>query len=292
MMSDKTTLTSKVITELKEKANQCRKNWGVFPDVPVGNDLFKLLEEKEKIIICEYPFQTATKANTDATITIFESVYGQFTFIGLNSSIYMDEQIFALAHEMYHYLTRTGKAYDSSEDAEDHLVEAKADRFAAELLLPYDVLKQRVERYFPDDAIAKAPFLRLLRFIAALHGEWWLPFRSIVRRLNEEGFITSEQFSELLEVDSRNPESEYAKIFKNLDPVSYGNVNLKSEEIRISKEAIMATVSNYEDGDISYDEFVETLTLFNKKPSDFGYEAVVEEDEDLSFLFKEDADES
>ena len=49
MMSDKTTLTSKVITELKEKANQCRKNWGVFPDVPVGNDLFKLLEEKEKI---------------------------------------------------------------------------------------------------------------------------------------------------------------------------------------------------------------------------------------------------
>ena len=292
MMSEKTALTSKDIIVLKEKAAQCRRNWGVPQDVAIGNDLFKILEDREEIIICEYPFKTKTKSNTDATITMFEGAGEQYPFIGLNSSIYMDEQIFALAHEMYHYLARKGKACDIDVE-EDPLVEAKADRFAAELLLPHEELNRRVQRYFPDGTIASAPFLRLLRFISALHGEWWLPFRSIVKRLREEGYITSEQYDELVEVDCRNSESEYSKIFKNLDPVSYNNVNLKSEEIRISKSAIMTTLSNYEDGDISYEEFVKTLRLFNKHPSDFGYEAIVEEDDDdLSFLFKEDTDES
>lgn len=291
MMKNKRILNTRDVKKLRYLANETRKHWGVFFDVPVGNDLVKLLEDKENIIICEYPFKTISESHTDATITIFETNYGKLTFMGLNSSIYMDEQIFALAHELYHYLTQTGKAYHLEDDVEDAVDEAKADRFAAELLLPFDALTSKVEKYFPDGSITGAPYLRLLRFVAVLQGEWWLPFRSVVMRLHEENIITTAQYEELMNTDCRDLKGDYSKIFENLDPTSHKILNYKSEKIRISQEAINATISNYEDGDISYEELVETLELFNMHPSDFGYTVTVELDDDMSFLFKEDNDE-
>ena len=290
-MKNKRVLDARDVIKLRSLANDIRKHWGVFSDVPVGNDLIKLLEDKENIIICEYPFETTSESHTDATITIFETNYGKLTFIGLNSSIYMDEQIFALAHELYHYLTKTGKAYHLDDDVEDEWDEAKADRFAAELLLPIDALISKVEKYFPNGSINDAPYLRLLRFIAVLQGEWWIPFRSVVMRLREEKFITSEQYEQLMEIDCRDLKGDYSKIFENFDPTAHKILNYKSKKIRISRDAINATISNYEDGDISYEELVKTLELFNMHPSDFGYTVTVELDDDMSFLFKEDDDE-
>ena len=67
---------------------------------------------------------------------------------------------------------------------------ALADRFAAELLLPSKTLNHMVIEQFKTSCLKKVTNLRLLRFIARLQSEWWLPYRALVLRLNEEKYIT------------------------------------------------------------------------------------------------------
>ena len=75
-----------------------------------------MLIEQEGIAICQYPFPTSKKSHTDANITRFETSSDQMIFIGLNTAIYYDEKLFALAHEMYHYITKTCKSYETDID--------------------------------------------------------------------------------------------------------------------------------------------------------------------------------
>lgn len=283
-MRDNQNLKLRDVLDVKELALTARKRIGVYEDFPIGNDLRHILED-EKIIICEYPFENANESHTDATITIFDTSFGELTFIGLNSSLYYDEQIFALAHEYYHYLTRTGKAYQYI-DKDELLTEQKADRFAAEFILPSNALMKRVIKDFNAERICDdVPWLRLLRFIASIHITWWLPYRSIVRRMHEEGIISKSLYEKLYIVDCRDCNEEYARIFRNLDEEIFTLLNTKSKVVRISKQAIMVTISNFEDGYISEDDLVALLETFGKKPSDFGYQIIADEDEDLNSIF-------
>ena len=52
------------------------------------------------------------------------------------------KQIFAIAHELYHFFTKTGSHLSRQDGQESDLVEAKANWFAAEFLLPEKVPKR------------------------------------------------------------------------------------------------------------------------------------------------------
>lgn len=280
-------LTEEQIVEIKELANHTRKEFGVFGDVPVARDIFMLLEKKD-IVLCQYPFQTEKESHMDANITWFETKYGSITFIGLNTSLYFDEQIFALTHELYHFITKTGKAYEADTEHEDDLTEKKADRFAAELLLPADVLRSRIVAQFRSSDLSTITELQLLRFIARLQDEWWLPYRSIAFRIWEEGYIGTDLLDELFRIDDRNPDSKYGKIFLNMAQDSYRILNEKTECTEISGHILEIFIQNYEDGYITDDDFTELLGLFGKSPKDFGFEVCVsaEDMEELQELFE------
>lgn len=126
-----------------------------------------------------------------------------------------------MAHELYHYITQTGKAYDT--DAKDKLIEKKADRFAAEILLPNGVLNSRVIEQFATSKLDNVSELRLLRFIARLQSEWWLPYRALVLRLYEEKHITDAQVENLFAIDDRDKNSVYSKILCGISPDNYKN---------------------------------------------------------------------
>lgn len=286
-------LTEEQINEIKKLTDNTRKEFGIFGDVPVAKDIFTLLEKKN-IILCQYPFQTEVKSHMDANITWFETKYGSITFIGLNTSLYYDEQIFALAHELYHFITKTGKAYEADEEDEDKLTEKKADRFAAELLLPGEALRSRVVSQFKSSDLSTVTELQLLRFIARLQEEWWLPYRSIVFRIWEEGYIGEDMFYYLFHIDARDPDSKYGKIFSNMARECQRILNEKTECIEISSQILELFIQNYEDGYMTDDDFVRLLGLFGKSPEDFGFELCVngEDMEELRELFEGgDADE-
>lgn len=286
-MKGEIVLTEEQVVEIKKLADNMRKEFGIFGDVPIAKDIFMLLEKKG-IILCQYPFQTEEKSHMDANITWFETEYGAITFIGLNTSLYFDEQIFALAHELYHFITKTGKAYEAEEEEEDKLTEKKADRFAAELLLPDDILRSRVVSQFKSSDLSLVTELQLLRFIARLQGEWWLPYRSIVFRIWEEGYIGQDMFDVLFRIDARDPGSKYGRIFSNMAQDCYRILNEKTRCIEISSHIMEIFIQNYEDGNITDDDFVELLRLFGKSPEDFGFEICVnaEDVEELQELFE------
>ena len=141
--SNSVVLDDKQIHEIKKLVAETRRFFGVHPDVPIGNDI-RLLLDKKDILLCEYPFPDMNGTHTYGNITWFKTDNDTITFIGLNTSSFYDEQIFAIAHEIYHYTTKSGKAYTPEIDYEDKVTEKQADRFAAELLLPAEALKDAV----------------------------------------------------------------------------------------------------------------------------------------------------
>ena len=133
-----------------------------------------------------------------------------------------------------------------------------------------------------------------MRFIARLQEEWWLPYRSIVFRIWEEGYIGEDMLDSLFRVDARNADSRYGKIFSNMAQECYRILNERTECIEISSHILEMFIQNYEDGYITEDDFAELLGLFGKAPEDFGFELCVsaEDMEELEELFEGgDADE-
>lgn len=268
-MTREISLTASQVEEIRQRADEVRKLFGVFGDVPIGNDIFMLLE-KNNIILCEYPFEASEGSHTDATLTRFETKQGPIVFIGLNTSLPYDEQIFALAHELYHFITKTGKSY-TDEEKEEPLIEKRADRFAAELLLPQNMLRSRIVLEFHAESIDCTSYLRTLRFIARLQGECGLPYHALVNRLYEEGFIRKNFYVKLYEMDDRDQDSVYCRIFKTLDPERYAQLNTCTCRKGVSGIALETILLNYEEGQMSDDEFIELLDLFGKTPGDLGY---------------------
>ena len=273
-------LNEKQIYEVKGLASDTRQSFGVHPNVPIGNDI-KLLLEKNDILLCEYPFSDAKGTHTYGNITWFKTDNETITFIGLNTSSYYDEQIFAIAHEIYHYITQSGKAYTPDMEYEDTITEKKADRFAAELLLPEAALKTAAVGMLGSSDMRKIPKTRLLRFIARIQCDWWLPFQAIINRLFEEGFIDESQYEKLYEIDCRSEDGMYRILLKNIDGEISELLNKKTKTVGISNKVVETIISNYEDGFIDDDEFASTLAMFDKKPEDFGFDMAAELDEDM-----------
>ncbi len=121
----------------------------------------------------------------------------EFVFIGLNTSDYFDKQIFAIPHELYHYFTKTKSLLSSSFDDVDDITELKANRFAAEFLFPEDSIKRSIIDEFKTLKLYNLSEKAILRFIARLQCTWWLPYRSLVRRLHEIAAINDEQNEKL-----------------------------------------------------------------------------------------------
>lgn len=282
-------LNEKQIYEVKSLASKARQLFGVYPNVPIGNDI-KLLLEKNGILLCEYPFPDTNGTHTYGNITWFKVDNDTITFIGLNTSSFYDEQIFAIAHELYHYTTQTGKAYTPDMEYEDKIIEKQADRFAAELLLPPEALRTAVMETIGSADMRDVSEARILRFVARIQCDWWLPFQAIINRLYEEGFIDISQYDRLYEIDCRNEDGIYRRLLKNVDSEISELLNKKTKTIGVSNKVVETIISNYEDGLIDDDEFVRTLGMFDKNPEDFGFCMETEIDDDLMDFFESEDD--
>lgn len=272
-------LDAKKINEIKKMAADARRGFGVLQNAPIGNDI-RLFLEKKDILLCEYPFSDSEDAHTYGNITWFKAGEDIITFIGLNTSCYYDEQIFALAHEIYHFLTQSGNAYLPDQEAENPETERKADRFAAEFLLPAETLSEMVVSEFGTKSLQDIPPNALLRFVAQIQCDWWLPYQSIINRLFEEEHITREQFGELYDLDCRSEDSVYRRMLKSTESEISELLNTKTKTVGVSPKVIRTIIGNYEDGYIDEDEFLKLFALFEKKPEDYGIQvATVVDDE-------------
>lgn len=280
--------------EIRKLAGEKRLSLGFVGETPIANDIFTILE-KLNIRLLEYPILSEGNRPAFSAAIIYSDENGkELTFIGINTSDYFDKQIFAVAHELYHYYTKSGSHLSRPEDEDYNINEAKANRFAAEFLLPETVLQSIVIEEFRTSSLKKIQLKTLVRFIARLHCTWWLPFRSLVKRLHEIKAITSEQYAKLYEVDERDLNGDYGKIGHAINKDIFTKLNSSTRSIGAAPKDIEVIIRNFEDHLIDEDQFTKILSLFNRTPDEFGYNiSVSEEDEDEleSFFSAEDEDE-
>jgi len=278
-MNRKIKLSAQEIESIRKLARDERYALGFSDDPSIANDIHTILD-KLGILLLETPIEAERgKPAFSAVILCSEEGGGGLVFIGLNTADYLDKQIFAIAHELYHFFTRTGSHLSRQDGQEDNAVEAKANWFAAEFLLPEDVLKRRVFEEFKSYSLADIQTKVLLRFIARLHCTWWLPYRSLVKRLWEIEAITKTQYQELYCIDERDPEGEYGRIGRSTQSDVFLKLNTATKTIGSSPRAIETILRNFEDNLIDEDTFVRLLGLFKKSPADYGYEISISQDD-------------
>ncbi len=288
------TLNEVQVDEIRKLAGDERRFLGFVGETPIANDIFTILDRLD-IMLLEYPIESeGDRPAFSAAIMYSEEGDKKLTFIGLNTADFYDKQIFAIAHELYHYYTKSGSHLSRPEDEESSLIEVKANRFAAEFLLPETVLESIVLDEFKTSTLEKVQHKTLLRFIARLHCTWWLPYRSLVKRMHEIGAISAEQYAELYSVDERDLQGEYGKIGQAINKEVFLKLNQPTKNIGTSPNEIEIIIRNFEDNLIDEDKFAETLSLFNRTPDEFGYEIKVSQediDELDAFFSREDDDE-
>lgn len=275
----KNNLSAQEIELIRKLARDKRFALGFSDDPPIANDIFTIIDKLE-IILLEIPIEAECgKPAFSAVILCSEEGGESLVFIGLNTADYFDRQIFAIAHELYHFFTKTGSHLSRHDAQEGDEIEAKANWFAAEFLLPEEVLRRRVFEEFKSYTLETVQTKVLLRFIARLHCVWWLPFRSLVKRLREIKAITEIQYKELYTVNERDPVGEYYRIGRSTQSDVFMKLNTAAKTVGTSPRAIETILRNFEDNLIDEDTFVRMLGLFKKSPADYGYEVSISQDD-------------
>lgn len=281
------------IKNVRKLVREKRQALGFIGETQIANDIFTILDNLN-IMLLEYPIKSESDKPAFSAALMYSEEGGQeLVFIGLNTSDYFDKQVFALAHELYHYYTKTGSHLSRLEDEEKSLIEAKANRFAAEFLLPESVLENIVLDEFKSSSLQKIQNKTLLRFIARLQCTWWLPYHSLVKRLKEIDAISDRQYEELYAINERDMDGEYGRIGKAINQDDFLKLNSATNTVGTSPKDIEIIIRNFEDNIIDEDKFTDTLLLFNKRPDDFGYDINIskEDIDEFEGFFSGDDDE-
>ncbi|MGL5765752.1 MAG: ImmA/IrrE family metallo-endopeptidase [Sarcina sp.] len=283
-------LDSNEIYSLSELAKEKRRELDIGFS-PIGDNIFKFIKEKEIQLI-----YMPIKNNGDDDL-FFSAVYVSLDetdatnrFIGLNTNDYYDNQIFALAHELYHFYESTEIHLCRIQSRDIPKSELKANRFAAEFLLPTEKLEKEIKNINKGILNLKNwSDFSLLRFIANLHLEYKLPYKAIVRKLYELASISHTQYTELYNKEVRNVNSDYHTIGINLNSETFIALNTKTQKQGVSGDDIYQIIENYEDEIISITELIDALAIFDKKIQEFGLEEKLNMDilEDLTDMFEE-----
>lgn len=274
-------LNSNDIYILSEMAKEKRRELDIGLS-PMGDNILKFIREKG-IKLIYIPIE-----NKDKDDLFFSAVYvclnedeKKYKFIGLNTNDYYDNQIFALAHELYHYYEEAEIHLCRISNDDQSLRELKANRFAAEFLLPTEKLEKEIKDINNGNVdLSNWKHTTLLRLIAKVHCEYRLPYKAIVKRLLEIKSIINSQYEDLYRENTRFNDSDYYIIGKNINPEIFEILNSKTKKVGVDGNDLENIVRNYEDDIISIKELIDSLDMFGKTIQDLG----IEEDFDISDL--------
>ncbi|MFF2878141.1 ImmA/IrrE family metallo-endopeptidase [Gottfriedia sp. NPDC057991] len=283
-------LSPKDIHEIKKLAKTLRAEYG---NSPLGEQIFQIVKSND-IHIFYYPIKF-TGENDNPFRAVYLSPNGtekdKVRFIAINTYDFLDSILFAIAHELYHYTEDAiMDIYRNNDEDSNEIRELKANRFAAELLLPEDAVMQEVAEW--NNGLTNLidwDILKILRFIAYLHCHYWAPFKCIVIRLFETNCIDEETVKELLVEDARDGESRYYKIADAVNRNIFQRLNERINKIGMDYVNLEVLLNNYELGIVSTNEISKDLEIFGTNLGSYGLDEKVEEEdlEELKRLFED-----
>lgn len=256
---------------------------------PLGERFFSVFREYH-IQILFFAMQMERKDSLEALY--LEKKYKESgersCYIAINTSVPYDLQIFNACHEYYHHIDELDDNIHlkRSGQPDGNKLQAKANRFAAEFLLPTETLETQVKKQNKGNLIINQWSIQaMLRFIAQLHIDYQAPYRTIVKRLFEVGAIAEGILENLLIMNDRDPEGLYFKIGMTLNPALFKLLNEATQKNEVEPEALEAILQNYDENLITVDVAAKDLSIFNYNLEDFGYDIGIDQ-EDLDEIFE------
>jgi len=255
-------LSSAVCQELEDKARaklaSIYKNSRIIKD-----EVFNILADVS--VFMQYPIQ-------DDEICAFICRKHNRVFSFVNSYLPYEKQIFAAAHELYHIwfdqeILSDGELLQSEvidralESGPMSEREARANRFAAIFLVPKDVLRAELD-YLSVSSGAEPTLAHAVR----LMDTFGVPYKTMVRRLYETGYLGSERCMLWLQMPDRGEKSPILQLQKRLQIGE--ELNQRNRVIRFDG-LVDNALSAYEQGSISGERLKYLLSLARKDPQDF-----------------------
>lgn len=248
-------LTESEINEIKEqsaaKLGICKKQNDI-----IGQQIFSILGLYARVLY--YPLgEESVWGFTRIIGTSVKESAGK-PFVAINSSIPVDCQVFAAAHELYHiWFDEKAEIVPANiidESATDRN-ELKANRFAAEFLVDQDLLIKELKTYsISADSIT-------IKDILHLSALFTVPYRTMVKRLFETGVYTKKERDQFLS----KTEAEVLA-FRNRFSIP---VPQADDRIAIDTLNDLA-VNAYEKQLISYEKLEYLLSISKLTPGDIG----------------------
>ncbi|MFA9396843.1 MAG: ImmA/IrrE family metallo-endopeptidase [Clostridiaceae bacterium] len=290
-MDSQIELNEKDIFEICELVNDLRGSFRTG-DAPIGPNIFKLVQLKD-IRLVFYPIKDSDKNNFSAVYVSMKNQNKNFDFIGLNTNDYLDDQIFSLAHELYHYKKRSSLHFYRDTLNKVDKEELMAERFAAELLLPKSSLEDEIRSINNgSNNLKQWEYKSILMFIARLHTDYRIPYKAIVKRLYELGFIDKSQYTDLYKEKNRKESGLYYTIGINVGDKEFRDLNTYTKTLGVYKNEIENIIRDYDSDTISLPTLKSSLEILGKKLEDFGLQENVDNEtlDEFDEIFKEYTD--
>ena len=243
------------ISEIKKyassKLGMCRKGNDI-----IGNQIFSILSLYARVMY--YPlgkdapwgFTRISGSRNDATL--------EKPFVAINTSIPLDCQVFAAAHELYHiwYEQKPDVLPADLLDEQDKTIsERKANRFAAEFLVDEMLLRQEIGLYKISEFSIKS-ILQLCELFV-------VPYRTMAKRLREIKLISEDELQKFL-----NESEESINRYRS----RYSFV-LRCPDERVGMDNLIElSVDAYEKGYVTFEKLEYLLELSNMTPETLGIE--------------------
>ncbi|KLU60495.1 hypothetical protein CEB3_c33460 [Peptococcaceae bacterium CEB3] len=242
--------------QARAKLGECRKTQDV-----IGTQIFSILSLYARVFY--YPLGKIGPWGITYMWGLDSDDRAEKPFVTINTSISVDEQVFAAAHELYHiWFDEKAEAIPASilGDTDEHgaqldFSELKANRFAADFLVAEEMLLQEMRIYsITPHQISAKDILRLATLFT-------VPYKTMVKRLHETEMLTMEEREQYL----AKPERSIEQLRKRY------SFSLPETANRIALDNLVdLAVAVYEKRKITYEKLQYLLSISNLEPSDVG----------------------
>lgn len=242
--------------QARAKLGECRKTQDV-----IGTQIFSILSLHARVFY--YPLGKVGPWGITYMWGMDSSVPPEKPFVAINTSIPVDAQVFAAAHELYHiWYDKKAEAIPASilGETDEHgaqldVSELKANRFAAEFLVDEEMLRQEMRIY---SIIPRKISVKDILQLAAL---FTVPYKTMVKRLHEIEAINQDEREQYLTI----PESSIEQLRKR-----YSFTIPETDNKIVIDNLVELAVAIYEKKRISYEKLQYLLSMSNLEPSDVG----------------------
>lgn len=259
------------VKDIKKKVIEKQIEYFKQQDI-IGGKIFNILEKESKVLY--YPLE-------DQEVWGFSEKIGDRFFVGINTAISYDKQVFAAAHELYHiWFVFSGseimsdKIYENITNSE---VEQKANRFAAEFLVNDELLCKEMDIYQINKETISVKEIVMLATL------FTVPYKTMVKRLYEINVYSADKFNLFMQYTNQD-----VTIWRDRLGLS---LPVREKKIGLS-DLVDKTISLYEKNLITYEKLNYLLEMADLTPEKMGIKTkptyVPPSEEELDGIMEDD----